>query len=157
MLLLAPLALATPHLHAQAPSKGTWVLQDARVVPVSGPALEHGTVIVRDGLIEAVGANLPAPKDGWVIDCKGLTIYPGLSDGLSNWGLTNTPATAAPAAAGGRGGGGGRGGIVVTAPTPAPAAKPADPTPIDPAIVPKDIQGKPAVKEPGDTGTVQDW
>lgn len=123
MLLLAPLALATPHLHAQAPSKGTWVLQDARVVPVSGPALEHGTVIVRDGLIEAVGANLPAPRDGWVIDCKGLTIYPGLIDGLSNWGLTNTPATAAPAAAGGRGGGGGRGGIVVTAPTPAPAAQ----------------------------------
>jgi imidazolonepropionase-like amidohydrolase len=95
MLLLAPLALATPHLHAQAPSKGTWVLQDARVVPVSGPALEHGTVIVRDGLIEAVGANLPAPKDGWVIDCKGLTIYPGLIDGLSNWGLTNTPAPVA--------------------------------------------------------------
>ncbi len=113
---LAPVALvcaAPPGLLAQA--KGTWVLQDARVVPVSGPAIEHGTVIVRDGLIEAVGANLPAPKDGWVIDCKGLTVYPGLIDGLSNWGLANTPPAAA-AAAGGRGG---RGGVAVVA-TPAP-------------------------------------
>ena len=112
-------ALAPPRLAAQA--KGTWVLQDARVVPVSGPAIEHGTVIVRDGLIEAVGSGLTAPADGWVIDCKGLTIYPGLVDGLSNWGLTNTPPATA-AAAGGRGGG--RGGVAVTTAAPAAAAQP---------------------------------
>jgi hypothetical protein len=43
---------------------------------------------------------------------------------------------------------------VTPPPAPAPAAKPA-PTPLDPAIVPKDIKGKPAVTE--DTGSVQDW
>ena len=89
---LALASVASPHLLAQ--TKGTWLLQDARIVPVSGPALDHGAVLVRDGLIEAVGANLPGlniPKDAWVIDCKGLTIYPGLVDGLSNWGLTNSP------------------------------------------------------------------
>ena len=83
-------------------------------MPVSGPAIEHGTVVLRDGLIEAVGANVTVPKDGWVIDCKGLTVYPGLIDGLSNWGLTNTPVVTAPA---GVGRGGGRGQVSVPPPT----------------------------------------
>jgi len=117
-LALSALACVSPPcLTAQ--TKGTWVLQDARIVPVSGPAIEHGTVIVRDGLIEAVGANLTPPKDGWVLDCKGLTVYPGLIDGLSNWGLTNTPVVTTPVA----GGRGGRGQVVTIA-TPAPTAAP---------------------------------
>ncbi len=48
----------------------------------------------------------PAPPDAWVVDCTGLTVYPGLIDSLSTWGLTNTPAPSPLAAAGGRGGGG---------------------------------------------------
>ena len=79
-------------------------MRDARIVRVSGPVIEHGTIVVRDGLIEAVGENIAPPADAWVIECKGLTVYPGLVDALSNWGLTNTPAPAV-AAAGGRGGG----------------------------------------------------
>ena len=86
-------------LHAQ--GRGRLCSADARIVRVSGPVIEHGTVIVRDGLIEAVGENITPPADAWVIDCKGLTVYPGLIDALSTWGLTNTPpATAAAAAAG---------------------------------------------------------
>jgi hypothetical protein len=50
-----------------------------------------------------------------VIDCKGLTIYPGLIDALSNWGLTNTPPATVAAGGGGRGG---RGGAVAVTPTP---------------------------------------
>ena len=132
---LATLALAgvtPPDLLAQA--KGTWLLQDARVIPVSGPALEHANIIVRDGLIEAVGANLAAPKDAWVIDCKGLTIYPGLIDGLSNWGLTNSPPATTTGGNGGRGGGGGRGAVPAPAaptPTPAPQAQTASRGPED--------------------------
>jgi hypothetical protein len=120
--LLIPLALfilTGSRLLAQ--GRGAYALRDAKIVRVSGPVIEHGTVVVRDGLIEAVGENLTPPADAWVIDCKGLTVYPGLIDALSNWGLTNTP----PATAAGGGGRGGRGGAVaVTTPTPAvnPAA-----------------------------------
>ncbi len=120
----------------QAQSKGSWALKDAKIVRVSGPVIEHGTVVVRDGLIEAVGdASTAVPADAWVVDCKGMTVYPGLIDGLSNWGLTNTPAGTAAAAAGGRGGGG-RAAVVAT-PTPAPTA-PTTPVATTPSRGPED-------------------
>jgi imidazolonepropionase-like amidohydrolase len=133
-LLLVPLALCAPlaiRMNAQAP--GTYALRDARIVRVSGPVIEHGTVLVRDGLIEAVGENINAPADAWVIDCKGLTVYPGLIDSLSNWGLTNTPAGTAAAATGGRGGG--RAAAAVAAPV---AAAPAVAAPTTPSRGPED-------------------
>jgi imidazolonepropionase-like amidohydrolase len=58
-------------------------LRDARVVTVSGATLERGTVLLRDGLIEAVGENVNLPPEAWVIEAKGLTVYPGLIDGLT--------------------------------------------------------------------------
>ena len=122
--------LAAPNMAAQ--DRGVYVLRDARVVRVSGPVIEHGTVVVRDGLIEAVGENITAPADAWPIDCKGLTIYPGLIDALSTWGLTNSPP---PAATGGGGrGGGGRGAAVAT---PAPVTT-VTVTPATPARGPED-------------------
>ncbi|MDQ1472577.1 MAG: hypothetical protein QOJ99_4057, partial [Bryobacterales bacterium] len=114
--LLVPLAFfSLTGLPLSAQGRGAYALRDAKIVRVSGPVIEHGTVVVRDGLIEAVGENLTPPADAWVIDCKGLTIYPGLIDSLSNWGLTNTPPAATAAGGGGRGG---RGGAVVVTPTP---------------------------------------
>src|SRR3712207_7979840 len=38
-------------------------ITNARIVTVSGPVIERGTVVVRDGLIAAVGANVAAPPD----------------------------------------------------------------------------------------------
>jgi len=112
-LAIAALAIAAAsHLSAEGP--GVYALRDARIVRVSGPVIEHGTILVRDGLIEAVGDNITPPADAWVVDCKGLTVYPGLVDALSNWGLTNTPATTAAPAAGGRGGGRAQAAIVAT-------------------------------------------
>ena len=58
-------------------------LRDARVVTVSGATLERGTVLLRDGLIEAVGESVNLPPDAWVIEAKGLTVYPGLIDALT--------------------------------------------------------------------------
>ncbi len=118
------ISLAT-QMNAQAP--GTYALSDARIVRVSAPVIEHGTIVVRNGLIEAVGENLTPPADAWVIDCKGLTVYPGLIDALSRWGMTNTPAPTAAAAGGGRGGG--RGQVAVAAVAAAPAAATAPTTP----------------------------
>src|SRR5947207_13720903 len=76
-------------------------IRNARIVTVSGPVIAKGTVVVRNGLIEAVGDNVPAPADAMVVEGEGLTVYPGLIDGLSTWGQPGgAPAPATGAAAG---------------------------------------------------------
>lgn len=72
-------------------------LVGGRVLPVSGPALAKATVILRDGVIAAVGADVAVPNDARVIDAAGLTLTPGLIDAFSGIGL---PARA-PASGGG--------------------------------------------------------
>ena len=62
-------------------------IRGARVVTVSGPVQERSTVTLRDGLIEAVGPDVAIPADAWVIEGAGLTVYPGLIDALSSWGI----------------------------------------------------------------------
>lgn len=97
--LLCLLAMACPVL-AEAPT--AIAIHNARVVPVSGPALARGTVILRNGLIESVGANVTIPADAWIFEAEGLTVYPGFIDALSTVGLFEAlPPTAA--AAGGQG------------------------------------------------------
>jgi hypothetical protein len=56
---------------------GVHALTGARIVIQPGEVLESGTVIIRDGLIEAVGANVALPADARVWDLKGATIYAG--------------------------------------------------------------------------------
>lgn len=99
-----------------------FAIRDARIVRVSGPAIERGTVLIRDGLIEQVGAQVNIPAEAWVIDGQGLTVYPGLIDALSTLGI---PEAAAPAAAAGRGGGR----TQQPPSTPAPSETPAAPSP----------------------------
>ncbi len=89
--LLAVLLLPLP-LAAQQPSDTPepppfYAIQNARIVPVSGDVIDNGTVVIADGLIEAVGRDVPIPPDAWVIDGAGLTVYPGLFDALSTVGL----------------------------------------------------------------------
>lgn len=84
-------------------SAQSYAIANARIVTVSGPAIEKGTVVVRDGLIEAVGADVKAPADAQVFDGTGLTVYPGFIDALTNLGLQ---APARPATPAGPGGGG---------------------------------------------------
>src|SRR4051812_23887695 len=67
-----------------------FAIRNARIVPVSKPPIEKGTIVVRDGLIEAVGESVNPPPDAWVIEGAGLTVYPGLIDALSTWGMPAT-------------------------------------------------------------------
>ena len=66
---------------------GTFAIVNARIVPVSGPVIENGTVVIRDGKIAAVGAALPAPAGAERIDAKGLSVYPGMIDAATGMGL----------------------------------------------------------------------
>jgi imidazolonepropionase-like amidohydrolase len=110
------LLLAVPALLADAP--GVYAIVGGTVHPVSGPAIENGVVIIRDGLIETVGKNdIALPRDATPIDVKGAHIYPGLIDAQTSLGF----AAPAPRRAG-FGGGGGGGARRQTEETPEPAA-----------------------------------
>lgn len=115
--LVACVALAPP-LAAQRTTPGTYAITDARIVPVSGPAIARGTIVIRDGLIVAVGAGVRAPADARVVDGTGLTVYPGLIDAYGTLGLR-----AAPTGGGGGGGGGFGGGAAPQRPAGAPNSR----------------------------------
>jgi imidazolonepropionase-like amidohydrolase len=62
-------------------------IRGARIVTVSGPAIEKGTVVVQKGRIVAVGPEVAVPAGATVVDGSGKTLYPGLVDGLTTIGL----------------------------------------------------------------------
>jgi imidazolonepropionase-like amidohydrolase len=69
------------------PPRGVFAIRNARIVTVSGPDIENGTVVIRDGKIEAVGANVSVPSGAQTIDGHGLSVYPGMIDAGTNMGL----------------------------------------------------------------------
>jgi len=50
--------------------------------------LEHGSIVIRDGLIEAVGQELDLPESARVIDAQGRTVTPGMISAATQLGLT---------------------------------------------------------------------
>jgi hypothetical protein len=59
-----------------------WAVKDCRVVTQAGAPIERGTVMIVDGLIDAVGTGITIPAEAEVIDGSKLTVYPGLIDAL---------------------------------------------------------------------------
>jgi imidazolonepropionase-like amidohydrolase len=57
------------------------------VHPVSGPRIERGTVLIRDGRIAAVGADVTVPADAQRLDATGKWVTPGLINVVSVLGL----------------------------------------------------------------------
>lgn len=104
-------------------------IRGGTIVTVSGATIPKGTLVIRGGLITAVGADVPIPADARIIDATGMTVYPGLIDSYTNLGL---PAPAVPTG-GGRGGGGTppnpalvaitQGAAAAATPTPTPAGQ----------------------------------
>ena len=64
----------------------TVAFRGARIIPVSGPEIPSGTIVVRDGKILAVGANVAVPAGAQVVDATGKVIMPGLVDTHSHIG-----------------------------------------------------------------------
>ena len=88
---------------AQRSAIDTYAITNARIVTVSGPVIERGTVVIRNGLIAAAGANVSAPPDARVIDGAGLTVYPGLIDSYTNLALPEAAPSPSPSPGGGGG------------------------------------------------------
>ncbi len=90
-------ALTAVSALARADRAPVFALVGGRIVTVSGAVHEGGTLVLRDGLVEAVGAGIPVPADARVIDAKGLVITPGLIDGFGGVGLPSAPRPGGPA------------------------------------------------------------
>jgi hypothetical protein len=88
LLLLFTSSVAAQSVDDLPPVTDTYVLTDARVVQAPGEVLDPATVLVRDGLIEAVGSDVSIPYDAREIDADSLVVYAGFVDGLSHAGVS---------------------------------------------------------------------
>jgi imidazolonepropionase-like amidohydrolase len=94
--LLVPVAfLFVATLIGRADAPNIYAIRGARIVTVAGPPIEEGTVVVRSGTIESVGASAAVPADALVIDGTGMTVYPGLID-LGNTRAADQPVPPTP-------------------------------------------------------------
>lgn len=99
LVLLVLLGVPAPLLHsAERPNQPPYfAIRGARIVPVSAPVIENSTVVIAHGLIVAVGTDVAIPPEAWVIEGKGLTVYPGLIDALTTLGAPAPPPGPTPA------------------------------------------------------------
>lgn len=67
---------------------GTYAIKNATITTSPGKTVENATILIKDGLILAVGANVTIPKEAQVIEADSLYIYPGFIDGASNAGVS---------------------------------------------------------------------
>jgi imidazolonepropionase-like amidohydrolase len=89
---LAPLLAVAGRAGAQ---QGPWALTNVRIETVTRGVIERGTVVIRDGLIAAVGADAVVPADARVLDLTGKTVLPAFIDLTSSLGLASAPAPSA--------------------------------------------------------------
>jgi len=69
-------------------------ITNARILPVSGPAIERGTVVIHGSRIAAVGANVAVPAGARVIDAAGRIVTPGWLDSGNQIGIVEIPVSA---------------------------------------------------------------
>jgi hypothetical protein len=67
-------------LAARADAPRAYAIKGARLVTVSGAPIQSGTIVLKNGVIDAVSADAQPPADTVVIDGAGMTVYPGLID-----------------------------------------------------------------------------
>jgi imidazolonepropionase-like amidohydrolase len=80
-------SVAAERTQAPAASGPATAITNARIFPISGPAIERGTIVIRGNRIEALGANVAVPAGATVIDARGGDVYPGFIDARTSLGL----------------------------------------------------------------------
>src|SRR5262249_12498574 len=70
-------------------TKGVVAITNAKIFPVASAPIERGTIVIRDGVIADVGANVAAPAGAQVIDAAGQEVYPGFINARSTLGLAD--------------------------------------------------------------------
>ncbi len=79
----------------RAVAAGPLAIQGATIITVSGDTIENGTVLIRDGIIEAVGTSIDIPGEAHVIDGSGKVVMPGFIDAHSALGMSQANEQAA--------------------------------------------------------------
>ena len=95
MIVVGLLGPVCSYNYAQTP--GDYAITHAKIFTLAGPPIEDGTLVIRGGKIVAVGAAVNIPSGAQMIDAKGLQVYPGLFDAVTQMGLRevgSVPATA---------------------------------------------------------------
>src|SRR5437588_2099482 len=65
----------------------TIAITNGTVYPVSGAPIQGGTVLIRDGVIVAVGAGVTVPAGATRIDATGKVVTPGLINSITQLGV----------------------------------------------------------------------
>ncbi|HEU5236941.1 MAG TPA: hypothetical protein VFU37_07355, partial [Pyrinomonadaceae bacterium] len=65
----------------------TIAITNAKVYPVSSPPINNGTVLIRDGMIVAVGGQVNIPANAQRIDGTGKVVTPGLINSITELGV----------------------------------------------------------------------
>lgn len=69
------------------PVSRTYAVVNANIIQAPGRTIDRGTVVVKDGLIHAVGKNVPIPPEAIIIRADSMYVYAGFIDGLSRAGV----------------------------------------------------------------------
>jgi imidazolonepropionase-like amidohydrolase len=77
---------------ARADAPHIYAIKGARLVTSAGAPIPSGTLVIRNGVIDAVGADVQPPATAMIIEGAGLTVYPGLIDMGHAAGLEAPPA-----------------------------------------------------------------
>ncbi len=80
-------ALCFPQITSAQDKSPIYAITHAKIFTLSGAAIEDGTVVIQNGKIANVGAAVDVPAGAQVIDGKGLQVYPGLFDPITQMGL----------------------------------------------------------------------
>ena len=86
--------------------QAAYAITNATVITSPGSSVETATVVLRDGLIEAVGTDVATPPDARIIDGSGMTVYAGWIDSFSEVAIQEEPSSSPTLVTSGRGGGG---------------------------------------------------
>jgi imidazolonepropionase-like amidohydrolase len=79
----------TPATTATTSQGGVIAITNAHIFPVTQPAIARGTVVIRNGRIDAVGADVAVPAGATIIDVSGQEVYPGWISARSTIGLSD--------------------------------------------------------------------
>ena len=86
------LAAAGALLAAAPAAAQTVAIVGGTVQTMAGPAIQNGTVVIRDGRIVAVGAGIPVPAGARTIDARGKVVTPGFFESSTQMGLVEVDA-----------------------------------------------------------------
>ena len=78
LIMLAAVLLISMAAHAQ--DSGVILIQNATILTITHGNIDHGSVLIRDGKIAAVGTDVKAPAGATVIDAAGQFVMPGIID-----------------------------------------------------------------------------